>query len=906
MNKNLTVFQDGFDSVTFTKDIGLIPITFKKHLGYNCEFLCYKINGPYDKLTEAGIHVTFIESEETIAAVLKKTDILILYGIYDYNLDMIVKYKAVKPDGKIYLKLDMNIHWLRRIQMNDNLVNLLHQCTLISVECRSLHKYIKEHWPVRVEYIPNGYYNFGDINMIKYEEKENIIITVSRLGSYEKATEILLEAFKAASNKISDWKIKLIGSIEESFKSYIEDYFNNNPELRDRVIFTGKITDRIKLEEEYKRAKVFCLTSRFEGFPNVFPESAAKGCYIISSDIDPAYDITNNKKYGSIFPIDNVEELAKELVNVCSDENRIIQVSDNIQIYAERNFNWEILCKRTEYYINMPVLICELYPHFIERAIMENPKSILDICKFPLIHSLLAEEYFCDTKDNIIIDRMESNSCSALSSYKSFYGNIYTYNYENILSTLDSMRNYDVIILSDVLENVSKAQGFMMVNKLLKHVNKKLVIAVKKMSHKIDTSRWSFIDFYKYDFSGVTIRANNEDIFIFSFYPNNNKENELDAAYKSFKDESQFKPEYSKKLNIAYILPHKSVTGGLKVLIKQMKMLKERGHSITGILQGNYTESIFPDTNKIEIDKEIILSWNDKIDDYLNDYDVIVTGFINDWMRIENENLPVILFEQGYETLFGEYNGYDYYREKNSKLYFDNINKMKQSLVMTVSPILSEILYYRYGRIADIIPNGIDTDIYYPENKNESDIIKILLIGSSYLGFKGFNVAFEVLMRLIKLNYNIEISWICQERPYYSIPLNVNYIINPEEKLLTETIRKNDILLSTSWYESFALPPLEAMASGVAVVATDNGGIRTYAENGYNCLLVEPGDTNALLSSLLSIILNKNMRSKLVSNGLKTALEFNNERMIDMWENNLYKVSKFYKAYTSNHNESAE
>jgi len=69
--------------------------------------------------------------------------------------------------------------------------------------------------------------------------------------------------------------------------------------------------------EEYIKAKGFCLTSRCEGFPNVFGEAANKGCYIISSNIDPAGDITDDQKYGSIFPLNDYETLASELITVC-------------------------------------------------------------------------------------------------------------------------------------------------------------------------------------------------------------------------------------------------------------------------------------------------------------------------------------------------------------------------------------------------------------------------------------------------------------------------------------------------------------------------------------------------------------------------------------------------------------
>ena len=238
----------------------------------------------------------YLVDDATINNALENTDVLLLIGYYDFNLLMIEKYKSINPKGKVYLKLDLNIHWLRRIVLGQKNTDLLNQCTLISVECKNLKKTLYENWPVKIKYIPNGYYNTGITKNIEFKEKENTIITVGRLGTYEKATEVLLEAFKLAAPNLTNWKLKLIGSIEPYFQSYIDNFIENNPQLKDQIIFTGRINDRKLIEEEYKKAKIFCLTSRCEGFPNVFGEAANKGCYIISSDIDPAWDITDDKK----------------------------------------------------------------------------------------------------------------------------------------------------------------------------------------------------------------------------------------------------------------------------------------------------------------------------------------------------------------------------------------------------------------------------------------------------------------------------------------------------------------------------------------------------------------------------------------------------------------------------------
>ena len=48
-----------------------------------------------------------------------------------------------------------------------------------------------------------------------------------------------------------------------------------------------------------------------------------------------------------------------------------------------------------------------------------------------------------------------------------------------------------------------------------------------------------------------------------------------------------------------------------------------------------------------------------------------------------------------------------------------------------------------------------------------------------------------------------------------------------------------------SWFEGFGQPGLEALACGVPLVTTDNGGCREYAEDGKTALLVPPRDPGA-------------------------------------------------------------
>jgi glycosyltransferase involved in cell wall biosynthesis len=150
----------------------------------------------------------------------------------------------------------------------------------------------------------------------------------------------LLEAFKDFAFVNKDWRLVVIGPIEDAFQSCIKEYFELYPNLIDRVLFTGAITDRIALEDKYNSAKIFVLTSRFEGFPLVFLEAIRSGCTIISSSIASAYDITDNEKYGALFPVGDAKTLAKELDKAVNNVIKLKNDCKDIQQFAYEKYSW--------------------------------------------------------------------------------------------------------------------------------------------------------------------------------------------------------------------------------------------------------------------------------------------------------------------------------------------------------------------------------------------------------------------------------------------------------------------------------------------------------------------------------------------------------------------------------------
>jgi glycosyltransferase involved in cell wall biosynthesis len=195
-----------------------------------------------------------------------------------------------------------------------------------------------------------------------------------------------------------------------------------------------------------------------------------------------------------------------------------------------------------------------------------------------------------------------------------------------------------------------------------------------------------------------------------------------------------------------------------------------------------------------------------------------------------------------------------------------------------------------------VIPNGVNTDIFFPIPNLSNNDINILYVGRLYKG-KGIEFLIDAVERLISDHPSLRLivtgegKYIKSLKRYIQAKTVCDHIVFlgwKDNWTLNKLYNKATVYVMPSIVEGFGLSLLEAMACKCPVIATDSGGSIDIIRHDYNGLLVSYGDTTQLATSINSLLKNKTKRNKFAHNGFETAQGFS-------WETI---AKKLYFVYT--------
>ena len=147
--------------------------------------------------------------------------------------------------------------------------NLIYKrANLILVQTKQIKKMYHSSLQRKIEVQENPLDTFSLYNQLPWEDikKDNTIISIGRLEP-QKDYVTLIKAFAKISPRYPDWTLKIFG-IGKDLDSLFQ--LTKSLRLEGKVNFCGRTK---KPFYELKKSKIFVLSSRYEGFPNVLCEA---------------------------------------------------------------------------------------------------------------------------------------------------------------------------------------------------------------------------------------------------------------------------------------------------------------------------------------------------------------------------------------------------------------------------------------------------------------------------------------------------------------------------------------------------------------------------------------------------------------------------------------------------------
>lgn len=188
---------------------------------------------------------------------------------------------------------------------------------------------------------------------------------------------------------------------------------------------------------------------------------------------------------------------------------------------------------------------------------------------------------------------------------------------------------------------------------------------------------------------------------------------------------------------------------------------------------------------------------------------------------------------------------------------------------IVIAPWLEKHMH-QLGEDCELIPNGIDP-VEFPSGPKTSVRINDVCAMVSDVPWKRADLIVKVLNALGEKYPNFRaVTFGTCDRPD-SLGTHVKHVKNPSKSEIRDAYQSSKIYLCASDAEGWHLPPAEAMSSGCAVVSTDIGGVRAYADG--TALFSAVGDAVALQLNVERLMEDADLCDSLATRGMAAMRE---------------------------------
>lgn len=362
-------------------------------------------------------------------------------------------------------------------------------------------------------------------------------------------------------------------------------------------------------------------------------------------------------------------------------------------------------------------------------------------------------------------------------------------------------------------------------------------------------------------------------------------------------------------MRITFILPGIAISGGVRSTFEVASHLQDRGHDVT-IVYSSSPSRAETKWGLMELLKRIVkisigtkynnsIDWFDlkakliKVPTLANRYipkgDIVVATWWANVYDVDSYSMDKgekFHFIRSYEIWGGP-------EELVNKSYTLGLHKI------AISTWLKNLVTEKFQvNVLGPLPNGRNPKLFYRETDGlESHCPKrIGMLYRTHKG-KGMKDGFEAYAIAKKKYPEIQLVLFGENPTKDDVKIiedigNVELHELPYKEKLRKIYNSLDIFVFPSHYEGFPNPPMEAMACGVACVATNVSGIPDYTIAGETALISPIKAPKDLAENIIRLLKNEKERKQVAKQGYDYIQKFS-------WDNTVVELEKIFRNHTN-------
>jgi glycosyltransferase involved in cell wall biosynthesis len=326
-------------------------------------------------------------------------------------------------------------------------------------------------------------------------------------------------------------------------------------------------------------------------------------------------------------------------------------------------------------------------------------------------------------------------------------------------------------------------------------------------------------------------------------------------------------------LRVTYVLPELRLSGGALVVMQLVSELRSLGVDARVAALKDTRREVF--RWRLLLRPRVFRSVED-MTRRLDDADIVVATHWSSaaWVRklVDARRAKhAAYFVQDYEAWF--------YPEADA----EKRARVKQTYGLIPHKIVTSEwlrdLLQKDGSASEKIPLGLDLGFFYPRPVERPPRPVVLAMARPRTPRRGFDAVVAALTKVHEVMPSVDIVLFGEDLGDLSLPFPYRGegVITDHEHL-ARLYSGAHVHFDGSDFQAFGLPALEAMACGAVSVLTDVGGVREYARDEENCLLVPPRDPDAAAQAIVRLLSDEELHQRLREDGLATSRNYSMRR----------------------------